>query len=217
MKAPGTPSYGAGGGAGNRAPAPAEGLPAGFRLEPDFLPRDEAAHWFAALEASTPWESHSFTIFGRTVPMPRRIAWYGAHAYGYSGVVHPSRPMPPALTGLRDRVERACGHPFNCALLNLYRTGRDSMGWHADDDYEAGAHSGVASLSLGAVRRFRLRHRDQERPSIGVDLGPGSLLFMAPGTQASWQHALPRTARAVGPRLNVTFRHLVSSNVRTRG
>jgi alkylated DNA repair dioxygenase AlkB len=88
------------------------------------------------------------------------------------------------------------------------------MGWHADDDYDAGAHSGVASISLGATRRFRLRSRDAARRSVGVDLGPGSLLFMEPGTQSAWQHALPRTARAIGPRLNLTFRHLVADNVR---
>ena len=89
------------------------------------------------------------------------------------------------------------------------------MGWHADDDYEAGPHTGVASLSLGATRRFRLRSRDADRRSIGMDLTHGSLLFMGPGTQAAWHHAVTRTARKVGVRINLTFRHLIATNIRT--
>jgi alkylated DNA repair dioxygenase AlkB len=215
MWAPGRLAYGPDGRAGNPRTARDPALPNGFSLESSFLPEDEAERSLCTLSADTPWETHHFRIFGRTVPMPRRIAWYGAHTYGYSGIVHPARPMPAVVAGLRDRVTAACGHPFNCVLLNLYRDGRDSMGWHADDDYDAGPHTGVASLSLGAARRFRLRSRDAQRRSLGLDLGPGSLLFMGPGTQSAWQHALPRTARAVGPRLNLTFRHLVADDVRT--
>jgi len=200
--------------AGDRHKGKDTSLPAGFSLDSAFLHEDEAESCLLALSAETHWESHHFMIFGRSVPMPRRIAWFGEHTYGYSGVVHPARPLPARIASLRDRVARACGHPFNCVLLNLYRDGKDSMGWHADDDYDAGAHSGVASISLGATRRFRLRSRDAARRSVGVDLGPGSLLFMEPGTQSAWQHALPRTARAIGPRLNLTFRHLVADNVR---
>lgn len=190
------------------APAP-QPLPAGFTLQPEFLPTGSATDVLERLIADTPWEDHSFQIFGRTVPMPRRIAWYGPHTYRYSGVVHPRRPMPPLLAGLRDTVAAATGHPFNVVLLNLYRDGADSMGWHADDDYPHGGWSGVASLSLGATRRLRLRPRDSGIRQ-GVDLAHGSLLFMGPGTQQAWQHAVPKTRRACGPRLNLTFRHMVA-------
>lgn len=221
MGAPGTPSYGARDETGKQGAATGDPLPRGLRWVPGFLTAGAADRALASIVQSTPWEAHQFTIFGRTVPMPRRIAWYGAHTYGYSGVVHPARPMTPTLAAIRDRVARACGHPFNCVLLNLYRDGQDSMGWHRDDDYDAGPHTGVASLSLGATRRMRLRTAPVATPGAaparrraGLDLMHGSLLFMAPGFQAAWQHAVPRTARAVGPRLNLTFRHLVAANVR---
>ncbi|MEC8422463.1 MAG: alpha-ketoglutarate-dependent dioxygenase AlkB [Myxococcota bacterium] len=214
MFACGRPSFAPEGNPGSTAPSSVD-LPEGFHLDDGFLDDASASRVLEELSAETPWEDHTFTIFGRTVPMPRRIAWYGDHAYGYSGVIHPARPLSPQLEWLRDAVAAATGHPFNCVLLNLYRGGSDSMGWHADDDYEAGPHTGVASLSLGATRRFRLRSRDADRRSIGMDLTHGSLLFMGPGTQAAWHHAVTRTARKVGVRINLTFRHLIATNIRT--
>ncbi len=187
-------------------------LPDGATLDPAFLAPAEAAALFAALVADTPWEGHVFRIYGRTVPMPRRIAWFGDHPYRYSGVTHPAAPMPPAVARLRDRAAAALDHPFNVVLLNLYRDGADSMGWHADDDYEAGDWTGVASVSLGGSRRFRLRRRSSPPASCGVDLPSGSLLFMPPGFQARWQHAVPKTARKVPPRLNLTFRWMTRGN-----
>lgn len=184
-------------------------LPADFAYEADFLAPDKAAAAFAGLQAETPWRSFAFRIFGRTMPMPRRIAWYGETSYRYSGLEHPAAPMPPRVAALRDRVQQQLGLPFNTVLLNLYRDGRDAMGWHHDADYDDGGQPCIASLSLGATRRFLLRAREGGQRAQ-IDLGPGSLLCMGPEAQRRWRHAVPRTAKPVGARINLTFRHMRS-------
>lgn len=181
-------------------------LPEGFTLVEGLLTPEEGQALLARLVAELPWEDHVFRIFGRVVPMPRRIAWFGPRAYAYSGVEHPARPLPPLLAGLRARVEAAVGLPFDAVLANLYRDGRDSMGWHADDDY-AGPHPVIASLSLGAPRRFCVRARTPPRAPQSFVLPHGSLLVMGEGTQARTQHALPR-APGAGVRVNLTWRAL---------
>jgi alkylated DNA repair dioxygenase AlkB len=110
------------------------------------------------------------------------------------------------LAAVRGRVEQLCGARFNTVLLNLYRDGRDSMSWHSDDEPELGDAPLIASLSLGATRRLLLRTRSVPRQRIGLELEAGSLLLMEPPLQAHWQHAVPKTRRACGPRLNLTFR-----------
>lgn len=188
---------------------------ADVRLWPAFLRPAEADRLFAALLAEVPWASEELTLFGRAVVAPRLVAWHGdpgAH-YAYSGRDHAPRRWTPALAALRERVEAACGARFNAVLANRYRHGRDSMGWHSDDERELGPDPVIASVSLGAVRRFRLRHR-ATKATHGVDLPHGSLLVMAGATQRCWQHALPKTARPVGERINLTFRQVLG---RARG
>jgi len=97
---------------------------------------------------------------------------------------------------------------FNSVLANLYRDGRDSMGWHSDDEPELGAQPAIASLSLGSTRRFVLKHRNDPSRKFALELPHGSLLLMRGATQANYRHALPRTARPVGPRINLTFRRI---------
>ncbi len=116
--------------------------------------------------------------------------------------------MDAGLAALRDRLRKELGVPFNSVLANLYRDGRDAMGWHSDDEPELGAEPVIASLSLGAARRFVLRRRDDHAVKQTLVLAPGSLLVMRGACQRDWQHALPRTAKPVGPRLNLTFRHI---------
>ncbi|GAB3574299.1 alpha-ketoglutarate-dependent dioxygenase AlkB family protein [Hymenobacter daeguensis] len=174
-----------------------------------FLSATEATALLAQLTAETAWEQRAIRIFGQQMPQPRLTAWYGdAEArYAYSGLRWEPRPWSPALSALRQRVEAATGARFNSVLLNLYRTGQDSMGWHADDEPELGPAPAIASLSLGATRRFRLRPRaGLPHAPLSLDLPTGSLLLMRGPTQQHWQHALPKTARPVGPRLNLTFR-----------
>lgn len=186
---------------------------ADLRFDPAFLPADEAATLLALLTAEVAWEQRAIRMFGQELPQPRLTAWYGdpAARYTYSGLTWEPRPWTPALHALRQRLEAATGARFNSVLLNFYRDGRDSMGWHADDEPELGPAPVIASLSLGATRRFRLRPRPGlGHPPQALDLPSGSLLVMAGPTQQHWQHALPKTARPVGPRLNLTFRWVAS-------
>ena len=160
------------------------------------------------------WEQRAIRIFGQEIPQPRLTAWYGdaAARYTYSGLAWEPRLWTPALLALRQRIETATGAHFNSVLLNHYRHGRDSMGWHADDEPELGPAPTIASLSLGATRRFRLRPRaGLGHPPFGLDLPSGSLLLMRGPTQQHWQHALPKTARPVAARLNLTFRWVAAA------
>jgi alkylated DNA repair dioxygenase AlkB len=178
-------------------------------LDPQFLSSTLAGALLDDLTEAVPWQQRSIRLFGKSLPQPRLTAWYGEPeaTYTYSGLRWEPRPFTSKLDMLRRRVEAATGARFNSVLLNLYRDGRDSMGWHADDEPELGSDPTIASLSLGASRRFRLRPQSgTEAEAFGLDLPSGSLLLMRPPTQAQWQHALPKTSRPVGPRLNLTFR-----------
>jgi alkylated DNA repair dioxygenase AlkB len=112
---------------------------------------------------------------------------------------------------IRARVESLCGQRFNCVLLNLYRDGHDSMGWHSDDEPELGPDPFIASVSLGTPRRFLLRSRAEPVRTHEYLLGDGSLLLMEPPLQAAWKHALPRSRRVTGVRLNLTWRFIEPS------
>ncbi len=151
------------------------------------------------------WRQDTARIVGREVALPRLTAWYGDAGYRYSGIDNPPRPWPPLLAELKTTAERLALTSFNSVLANLYRNGRDSMGWHSDDERSLGPEPVIASLSFGAVRRFRLKHKT-EPSTIALDLEPGSCLIMAGSLQHHWRHALPKTARPVGPRVNLTFR-----------
>ena len=121
-------------------------------------------------------------------------------------------PLPwlPVLDSLRRRIERFARCRFNSVLVNLYRDGSDAMGWHSDDERELGDEPTIASLSLGGVRRFRMRHRRRQLPPINLDLPDGSLLVMAGAMQANWKHCVPRTRKPVAPRINLTFRKVLT-------
>ena len=177
-------------------------------LDPDWLPSDRAGALFSALRAAIPWEVHRIRLFGRELDSPRLSCWIGdpGAAYAYSGARFQPRPWPAALLPVRARLHAELGIDFNSVLANLYRDGRDSMGWHSDDESELGPRPVIASLSLGATRRFMLKPRGDPGDKLALDLPSGSLLLMRGDTQRHYRHALPRTARQVGPRINLTFR-----------
>lgn len=181
-------------------------------LWPNWLAPAQADALFAQLQATIPWETHRIRIYGREVDSPRLSCWIGDEdaTYVYSHTRFEPRPWTPGLTALRDRLEVACDARFNSVLANLYRNGHDSMGWHSDNEAELGPQPVIASLSLGAVRRFRLKPRRAEnaRSVHVIELGHGSLLRMAGDTQRLYLHDLPKTSAAVGPRINLTFRQL---------
>ncbi|GAA0690044.1 alpha-ketoglutarate-dependent dioxygenase AlkB [Marinobacterium maritimum] len=178
-----------------------------IRYWPGFLTTEEADALLARLLNNIPWQQDRIRLFGREHLVPRLQAFMsdpGIH-YTYSGLRLAGEPWLPALLPLKQQLEALCGQPFNALLLNLYRDGQDCMGWHADNEPELGPNPTIASISLGAPRRFRLRH-NTSRDTEALTLEHGSLLLMAGSTQHHWQHSLPRTRRCQDPRINLTFR-----------
>lgn len=175
-----------------------------------WLPAAQADAWLAELLAGIGWEVHRIRLFGREVDSPRLSSWIGdpQASYRYSGTRFEPRPWPAPLVALRGRLATETGVAFNSVLANRYRDGRDAMGWHSDDERELGPAPLIASLSLGATRRFAFRHRHDRALRRALELAHGDLLLMAGRTQALYQHALPRTARPVGERINLTFRKI---------
>jgi alkylated DNA repair dioxygenase AlkB len=177
------------------------------------LPRELADAALAQLIAETPWRQDHALIFGRRVALPRLTAWYGdaGTRYSYSGITMAPTAWTPLLGALKARAEAHAGAAFNSALLNYYRDGRDSVGWHADAEPELGRNPVIASLSLGATRRFEFRRRSPAPPeSQSIVLEHGSCLVMAGAVQHLWHHRLPRAARVTAPRINITFRRIVA-------
>ena len=173
-----------------------------------FCDNVEAADWLTRLRNDVPWERHRLRMFGRHIEAPRLSCWIGdADAvYTYSRTRFVPHPWTPSLTVLRERVERATSAHFNSVLANLYRDGDDAMGWHSDSEPELGRNPVIASLSFGATRRFRLRHKRDAARRLDIDLESGTLLLMAGSTQDNYRHDLPRTRREVEARINLTFR-----------
>lgn len=175
-------------------------------IEAAISPTD-ADRLFARLMDAIDWRSETALVMGRRIALPRLTAWYGEAAYTYSGIRNDPAPWTDDLLEVKAVAERYADTSFNSVLANLYRDGRDSVSWHADDEPAMGEFPVIASISLGAVRRFQLRHKTMRALTVAVDLPHGSCLVMAGATQRCWLHQLPKTARAVGPRINLTFRH----------
>jgi alkylated DNA repair dioxygenase AlkB len=192
------------------APVPLA-LGGALALAPTWLLPAEADARFAALRASVPWSQGTITMFGRLVLEPRLTAWFGDADYTYSGRTVRAGPWTPDLAELRDRVSRAAGASFNAVLLNLYRDGNDSMGMHSDDEPELGQNPTIASVSLGATRRFVLSPKTKSARQDGtyeLELGHGSLLVMSGECQHRYRHGVPKEPRRLGERVNLTFRYI---------
>ena len=168
----------------------------------------EAAICFEALRSGLDLQQATITLFGRPIKSPRLSAWYGDAPYTYSGLTWPARPWPGMLRDIKARVEHLAGMACNGVLANLYRDGRDSMGWHADDEHELGPDPVIASVVFGASRRFQFRRKDDKSIKLQVPLNDGDVLVMGAGTQMHWQHAVPKTKMPVGERINLTFRRM---------
>jgi len=170
---------------------------------------DDQRNLFERLREGIGWRQESIALFGKTHLQPRLICWMGDPqcTYRYSGTHWEPQPWHPAVAALRGRIEALTGASFNSVLLNLYRDGRDGMGFHADDEPELGPRPVIASLSLGAERMMHFRHRhDRGQPTFRLPLPGGSLLLMRGDTQKNWKHAIPKRQRPAGPRINLTFR-----------
>ena len=180
---------------------------------PALLPPQDNDRFFACLMTTISWQQDWITLYGRSLPQPRLTAWYGdaGKTYTYSGITMQPSPWTENLLNLKATVEAVSGVTFNSVLLNLYRDGNDSMGWHSDDEPELGQNPVIGSLSLGGTRRFRLRHRVQTGLKHELELTSGSFLLMQGTTQHYWQHHIPKTRRCVSPRINLTFRRILQS------
>lgn len=178
-------------------------------LIPDFLDPDTADAAFAELSESTPWEEQHLAMFGNIVPEPRLSSWHSEGIpYSYSGVARTPRPFTPLLASLRDKCSDITAAQFNSVLVNFYRNGNDHLGWHADNEIVNGPEPTIASISLGAERRFDFRHNDTGN-LVKVLLPHGSLLIMSGLSQQCWQHRIPKEPSLEGARINLTFRRVL--------
>jgi alkylated DNA repair dioxygenase AlkB len=170
----------------------------------------ESGHYLNAMLQRIEWRNDEAVIFGRHIVTKRKVAWYGdrSFSYAYSGKTREALNWTSDLLELKGVVERLCGRTFNSCLLNLYHNGEEGMAWHGDDERTLEPDGAIASLSLGAERKFSFRHR-KTRETLSILLEPGSLLVMHGPTQTHWMHALPKTKRVLLPRVNLTFRTMV--------
>ena len=188
-----------------------ENLEDGWLLfDSDFLSHDEADLLFENLHTSLPWAQGKVTIFGKTHATPRLESLHVVEgkSYHYSGNTLTSHPFTTELETLKKKIEFVSGESFNCVLANLYRDGKDSNGWHADNEKELGRNPIIASVSLGAERRFDLKHNTKGDLKQLV-LPHGSLLIMGGSMQHHWKHCIAKSKKVLDSRINLTFRTLV--------
>ncbi|MBO9154017.1 alpha-ketoglutarate-dependent dioxygenase AlkB family protein [Chitinophaga sp. GCM10012297] len=186
---------------------PADGMAVLF---PALFTPEESDGYFQLLKENINWKQEPVILFGKTVMQPRLTAWYGdeGKTYSYSGITMQPLRWTEELLAIKSKVEAAAGQDFNSALLNFYRNGQDSMGWHRDNESSLGINPVIGSVSFGAERVFQFRHYMNRSVKRAVLLTHGSLLIMGGETQHYWQHALPKTARPIGARINITFRKI---------
>ena len=173
----------------------------------NFIDHTEADKSFQYLVDYIPWEQREITIMGKKMMQPRLICWYGEVAYTYSRSTLLPKAFPKKLLSIKQQIEELSKYKFNSCLLNYYRDGQDSMGYHADDEKQLGVDPVIASVSFGGVRRFVLKHKlDKTIDKLEIQLSHGSLLLMKGKTQHFWVHGIPKTKKLVAPRINLTFR-----------
>ena len=160
---------------------------------------------FERIVSQIHWHRNNITVYGKEYQEPRLTAWFGP-PYRYSSIQWPGLEMPECLFGLKKMAEENSGFAFNSVLLNYYRNGADSMGWHSDNEREMN-QSCIASISLGESRKMKFKHK-VTKETIDVVLRHGDLLVMH-DFQKHWQHSIPKTTRPLGPRLNLTFREII--------
>lgn len=184
---------------------------ASFTLYEHFFSKEESDNFYDNLRTGIQWQQEEITLYGKTHLTPRLTAWYGDadKIYTYSGIRHQPLTWTKDLQQIKQTIEHAAGAHFNSVLLNYYRNGRDSMGWHRDDEKELGKNPVIGSVSFGETRPFKLRHKfRKDVAQVELLLKHGSFLLMAGSTQHYWEHAVPKTAKPIKPRINLTFRNI---------
>ena len=180
---------------------------------PGVLSAQYSANVMSQLQTLLLWEPDQLIMFGKKVTTRRKIAWVGyPHcSYTYSGVKKSPQAWIPGLLSIKTQLEGLAQAKFNSCLLNFYHDGEDGMGWHSDDEKELDPHASIASLSLGARRKFTFRHKE-DKTTITLYLEDGSALIMHSPTQQFWQHTLLKTKTVSMPRINLTFRKILIQN-----
>jgi alkylated DNA repair dioxygenase AlkB len=175
---------------------------------PHFFSFEKSNELFQKLITEIPWQQDAITVFGKTHPQPRLTALYGneGRQYGYSNIIMQPHAWTPLIVFIKNQVEEICQENFTTVLLNYYRDGKDSNGWHADNEKELGKNPTIASVSFGAERNFQLKHNTNKNAKQNIILEHGSLLVMKGTTQHFWKHQIPKTSKIIGPRINLTFR-----------
>lgn len=182
---------------------------ADVRLYTDFI---SASNYLARLKEEINWEEKEIILFGKKIKQPRWVAFYGDEhlAYKYSGQVMKATVWNDLLLEIKQEIFKSLGYTFNSCLLNYYRNGNDSMGWHQDNEKELGMNPIIASVSFGGQRVFKLKHLSNKDWKKDVLLTHGSLLIMAGATQHKYKHAVLKTKKFVEPRINLTFRNIIT-------
>jgi len=175
---------------------------------PNFFDENQSKELFEKLLKEIPWQQDDITVYGKTHPQPRLTALFGNEGkpYSYSNIVMYPHAWNPILMFIKNEIEEQCNENFTTVLLNLYRDGKDSNGWHADNEKELGRNPVIASVSFGAERSFHLKHNTIADTKQKIVLENGSLLIMKGTTQHFWKHQIDKTAKPTGPRINLTFR-----------
>ncbi|WP_033957088.1 alpha-ketoglutarate-dependent dioxygenase AlkB family protein [Psychroserpens jangbogonensis] len=177
---------------------------------PNFLNQQNANHYFELLKSNVDWQHDDITIYGKTHKQPRLTALYSENkaSYSYSNITMHPTPFTIELLELKQNIETEAQQKFTTALINLYRDGNDSIGWHADNEKELGKNPVIASLSLGVARPFHFKHRTLKEERYKLDLEHGSLLIMKGAMQDYWLHQIAKTKKTIGERINLTFRSI---------
>lgn len=178
-----------------------------YRFIPNFFEKDESDFFFGELRVNLDWKQESMNMYGKRIDFPRLTAWYGDNdkAYSFSGIKLNPCNWTNELIEIKNKIEPIAKVTFNSVLLNLYRGGQDSISWHADAEKELGRNPTIGSVNFGATRTFQLRHI-KTKEKIEIELSHGSLLIMEGELQHYWQHQIPKTAKSVSERINLTFR-----------
>ena len=176
----------------------------------NFLTKEKADFYYEKIYQETPWKEDKITVFGKTYDQPRLTSLHALHSkpYKYSNLTLYPNPMTTELATLLENIHAINPQDFNAVLLNLYRNGKDSNGWHADNEPELGKNPVIASISLGEERYFHLKHRQHKEQRFKIKLTHGSLLVMEGEMQHYWLHQIPKTAKKIEGRINLTFRKI---------
>jgi alkylated DNA repair dioxygenase AlkB len=177
------------------------------------MSESEATTMAQALLDLIEWRNDEAVIYGKRIITKRKVAWYGeeAFSYTYSNTTKTALPWTPELIFLKNLAEKHSGETYNSCLLNLYHDGSEGMAWHSDGEKDLRKNGAIASLSFGAERKFCFKHK-KSGEKIDVFLEAGSLLVMKGETQTHWLHRLPPTTKVHQPRINLTFRTIVTTS-----